>query len=643
MDEDAPGARRNMQIVTAPAPAAAPPNLAQFNPLARLPQAQTQRPAAPLPGAPPGPASTTGAQPGAQVNRGKFVRWNEQAPGARLAETIDPHRMVIIHASFPYKRQMEIFRDALRYPTIADMVNDPNAPFAFRGFNVKRTVIATPSGPVPKEQQKEEDVNLENDYLPILLMTPELEPEDETLAQIAIFPGLYMRRPMLAKDHHYPAYKLPGIEKTVEDYKKLNQDLQRLVAKGTNTLQSRFGRGGNPIFDLAPIDPPDLSPEEKKLLGMANVPRAGTANLGTRPGMPGATPQSPYARTTPQPGYPAQAGYPPQPGQSTYAARPGVPGTGVPDVAATLQAAQQAQQAEWLPEHCLVRLVDVNVQAGYTYQYRIQVKMLNPSYKRRDLVAYDSLAEKPEIEGVWSPRIPAPVPPERLFYVVDQTTVDKSDIRTSGKEKGIGGANIPNPVASKDRAYVQIHRFLFEERLNPNDPSRHPIGDWSVDNRVEVHRGEYIGKTDYVEVPVWDEDAELFWLPDYAPKVRGGSRARPHGVPVDFNTEVLVVDFEGGRGDYTMPTGPKTVKRITDDSPLEMLVLTPEGKLEVHNSLEDTMDQARRDRLFTLRQWVGEIRGQELAVQQARMPKPAAGGTPQGNVTQPASSGGGGN
>src|SRR5262249_15040718 len=157
--------------------------------------------------------------------------------------------------------------------------------------------------------------------------------------------------------------------------------------------------GANTIFDMDPIDPAEMTPEQRKQLGYPPLSGAPAAPAGVRPGTnpAGMQPPGQYARTTPgQPVYPSQPGQP-------ATGRPITPGApAAPGAAGSLQALQQQQLAEWLPEYCLVRLIDENVQAGFSYQYRIQVKMLNPSFKRRDLVAYDSLADKPEIEGVWS-------------------------------------------------------------------------------------------------------------------------------------------------------------------------------------------------------------------------------------------------
>jgi hypothetical protein len=61
---------------------------------------------------------------------------------------------------------------------------------------------------------------------------------------------------------------------------------------------------------------------------------------------------------------------------------------------------------------------------------------------------------------------------------------------------------------------------------------------------------------------------------------------------VNFDTQTLLVDFEGGKRTYQVGAN-----RITDESPIEALVLTPDGKLLVHNGKADTEDEERGKRV----------------------------------------------
>jgi hypothetical protein len=50
----------------------------------------------------------------------------------------------------------------------------------------------------------------------------------------------------------------------------------------------------------------------------------------------------------------------------------------------------------FVPDHCLLRVIDVTVQPGKVYPYRLRVRMANPNYGRQD-VAAPELARDREI------------------------------------------------------------------------------------------------------------------------------------------------------------------------------------------------------------------------------------------------------
>jgi hypothetical protein len=41
----------------------------------------------------------------------------------------------------------------------------------------------------------------------------------------------------------------------------------------------------------------------------------------------------------------------------------------------------------FIPDYCLLRVIDVTVQPGKVYQYRLRVRMANPNYGRKDVAA----------------------------------------------------------------------------------------------------------------------------------------------------------------------------------------------------------------------------------------------------------------
>jgi hypothetical protein len=250
-----------------------------------------------------------------------------------------------------------------------------------------------------------------------------------------------------------------------------------------------------------------------------------------------------------------------------------------------------------LPEKCLVRFLDVTVEPGKVYEYRLRVKMANPNYQKADRAVTPHLAEIKELEGPWkeiSKKVT--VTPQTYYYAVDERPENQR-----GRME----------LANQDRAALQVHRWLERVRTNPtNNNSEINVGDWAILERILVYRGEYIGRTERVDVPWWNPVKETFVLaspPDEVkPKgARPTSRAQPKsGVPVDFNTEAILLDFEGGKRLYNVGT-----KSINDEGPTEVLVMDQEGKtLLVRNGKADSEDPERRKRLEGWQAWLKKVK-----------------------------------
>jgi hypothetical protein len=62
------------------------------------------------------------------------------------------------------------------------------------------------------------------------------------------------------------------------------------------------------------------------------------------------------------------------------------------------------------------------------------------------------------------------------------------------------------------------------------------------------------------------------------------------------------VDFEGGNQDLQTDA-----RRVFDRAPIELLVLLPDGRLVVRNSLSDTEDRERKERLEDWRNWLEKV------------------------------------
>src|SRR5262249_48282365 len=178
-----------------------------------------------------------------------------------------------------------------------------------------------------------------------------------------------------------------------------------------------------------------------------------------------------------------------------------------------------------LPEYCLVRLVDVDVEPGKIYQYRLQGRMGNPNYGRRD-VANPGSAKLKELRSENWYVVPHNVfvPPETLYYLADQQKIEKD---ADGKPARYRGPNV-GVTPQVNQAVFQIHKWLdFISGGNKRDPV--PVGEWSVLERALIYRGEYVAFDQKVDVPYWRTP-----IADWVLATDPGARSRDKRVPVHY-------------------------------------------------------------------------------------------------------------
>jgi hypothetical protein len=252
------------------------------------------------------------------------------------------------------------------------------------------------------------------------------------------------------------------------------------------------------------------------------------------------------------------------------------------------------------PDHCLIRLVDVTVQPGKSYRYRIQVNMANPNYKRDD-VANPKYRDDPELptNNQWF-ELPdtVVVPPEQYYYAVDQKEIDGKDY------KGINADARPRD----NQVVLQIHRWLEDLRGR----QYRPVGEWVVAERLLVGRGEYVGgRKPTLDVPVWEPKKEAFIIP----KGKKEGAKETSGLEVSFSmgdqNDTVLVDFSGGNvsHDVTEIKGDKTVKTtVKDHQRTEVLLSTPDGKLLALDSPEDEANPERKKRLDDYHARIKEVK-----------------------------------
>jgi hypothetical protein len=243
-----------------------------------------------------------------------------------------------------------------------------------------------------------------------------------------------------------------------------------------------------------------------------------------------------------------------------------------------------------IPDNVLVRFIDTGVEPGATYEYRIKIKMKNPNFKQKN-VAYQSLAEKESIEAAeWTVIPKITIPNQPLWYIAE----DK---------------------ASRDALQVQVHQWVKE--LADSGP---PVGDWTILEKAPAYRGEYIGRVAGVEVPIWRSDVESYEIATN-PQTRKRDR-----VPVDFTVRAgtatepaLLVDFQGGKGtdfrfEIRNADGKVQPRNVKEDSPVQALVLTPDGRLIVKSSTDDLASENEREKRFKeWKEWIEAVKNRKAS------------------------------
>jgi hypothetical protein len=262
-----------------------------------------------------------------------------------------------------------------------------------------------------------------------------------------------------------------------------------------------------------------------------------------------------------------------------------------------------------VPEHCLLRVIDVTVEPGKTYQYRLRVRMANPNYGRKDVADPGAAKEKElQAENWYQVSQTVVMPPEVVYYAVDQKALGEPFIKirrgpfdpeeVRGEKRPYRGINA-NVEPGPSQTVFQIHQWL--EAIGPKKDFL--IGEWSALERVLVYRGEYVARDERVDLPYWRITREKFVL------AKGPDGK---GLPVHFGqegAETLLVDFQGGDMAYDKVDGNKggkpEMRRVQDKASREVVLLSPDGKLRVSNSATDERDFERLNRH---RSWLERVK-----------------------------------
>jgi hypothetical protein len=456
----------------------------------------------------------------------EFVDLKDKAvDNAKLAETVNPQRMVIISAAYPFAQLMERYRSALNsqttpLKTLKDLITQKELMPQFEPCKVRRRELSSTGKP-----GQWIDLEIERTIAPVRQTSVGDADDDATLKNV-VFPKspLVIPLPKLARGD-YPVLNLPNLSKAAAEVKK---KLDNGAAPPLTPLEKKLQGDGLSVYER--IDPKDRGGEE-----------------GPRD--------------------------------------------------------SKASDELVIADYCLIRLVDADpkLRPGVTYQYQIKVRLANPNYGAKDKVAFENLALTKEIESDWSPADPAKgqvTISREMFYYPTEMERRIVDWRARGDSRW----------NDKDAAYMEMHHWLETVRLDPNNPSsKNPLGEWAIAS-TPVRRGEYISRTENVKMAMWYITRETW---DLAVPVRTGrptlaSRQAP-GIPVNFVTEDLLVDWEGGRVDQQIRILDKTPKTISEDAALEILVMSPDGTLRVQNSHIELLNKERQARVNEVNKMLTEV------------------------------------
>jgi hypothetical protein len=521
------------------------------------------------------------------------------AEGKPPAFTVIPLRLVTIHAVVPYKKQLEEMKRALRLQTEAEARQW--GPW-YDGYEVQRKVSQVmPDGSLRVLQNWPADIKdtsanylFEEKYIELIDSRKIADHFDEGYIPYFLKPEMMLAMPLprLAEGLgvKYPEVKLKDITDNIDKLKKANQkeippsELLNRV-KGTNPK--------NKLYAPKAADVGGFGYESGKYGPTAT-------GMGSESGM------------SPMPPAPAGKGpAAPGPGGPRPAPPEGFgPGSGATETAAEV-------------ENFLLRFVDCDVKPGHVYEYRIRLRMWNPNYKQDQYVANPEFA-KDSYKTLYSKWLqletPITVPAESFLYAHDVKAYrDAIDAQYPRDSKEVETRAVNSLLQAKDgQAVLQVATWM--EQVRTDAAKREPVGGWVV-SEMPVGRGEYVGRKQFVKLPLWSSELQQYVLREVAEKVafdRFGkpTAVQPKGWLVDFSTKSVLVDFEGGRvksrtrvsfdgkGQAVTNTNDRN---LDEDVATEVLIVRADGKLVVRNSQTDDTDPNRSGIVKGWAEWLKDV------------------------------------
>jgi hypothetical protein len=182
------------------------------------------------------------------------------------AETVQPMRMAIVVASFPYRKQIQEFKERLHLKTEQDVLNetlpdakDPkkmNPSFSFVGPLVQRRLVDVHGKPLGKWT----DLDVGDNYKVLLRWNGmRFEPDSPAIEAVS-FDGLVMPRLATMRKGQYP-----DVEARLSDLQKTLKELEKTKPEQPVKPKDPFGKDGiDPFEKPKPADPKAPDPKPAK-------------------------------------------------------------------------------------------------------------------------------------------------------------------------------------------------------------------------------------------------------------------------------------------------------------------------------------------------------------------------------------------
>jgi hypothetical protein len=251
-------------------------------------------------------------------------------------------------------------------------------------------------------------------------------------------------------------------------------------------------------------------------------------------------------------------------------------------------------------DHLLLRFVDCDIQPGYAYEYKFQLRLLNPNYNYPAYVSNPADAREQVLLSPWiALEHPLQVSREDFLAPYDYHAYFTQTAETFKKQSYA----LRMLQVKAGQAVTQQVRWVDSIRM---DGKQEPVGGW-VAGAMPVDRGNYIGKKTYIKLPLWSSVQNEFVFRDHTGDSAKGKELPKECWPVDFSTQHVLVDFEGGKtvgrteGGRSLPN---------EEVAFEMLILTEDGRLMVRRS--DTPDKEGSGPVAMWRKWLEAVKNRPV-------------------------------